>query len=146
MRAKPPVLRVFEALVVLAALASLAIMVAWYEVLVTEAQRMGGSAYVPLLTIMFSMGYFLCFWFAVARRASRVAYWIFFGLAFLGLVPHVADWQAFTAEGAERAYAFSTLAAQFVHVAAACVMLVPEGQRWLSRRGTGEPDAADVFD
>ncbi|MBT0668928.1 hypothetical protein HT136_11170 [Novosphingobium profundi] len=142
MSPRPTSIRIFGWLLLAATLVALTTLVVFAPVLRAQALALGFAAAGPLLAMFWVCGYNLCFWYAVARRASRVSAWIFSGLTAFSLVTMVIDRAAYIALG--WGYVLPTGLATLLQIAAVAMLYRGDAQGWLKARGR-LPDHADIF-
>lgn len=142
-RQQPPSVRLFGYLVLAATILTVGLLLAYFGELRAEALNNGQSTAGPLLAMMWVTGYNLCFWVAIARRASNIARWFLLGLTALGLVNQMLDYERYLALGMP--YIVTTVIASLAQVAAVAVLFREDADHWLRHRGRTESDEAEVF-
>ncbi|QVM84524.1 hypothetical protein [Novosphingobium decolorationis] len=134
MPSRPTSIRIFGALMLVQGLTALA------TVPLTYAQEPGSLPMV--LMAMYAIGYYLCFWFMIARRANAIALWFYVGLSLLDLPMTIVFWEEYTAPGTlHLALSLANLALELASVA---LLLCTDARTWVHARGQ-VPDHRDIF-
>ncbi|MCT2401344.1 hypothetical protein [Novosphingobium mangrovi (ex Huang et al. 2023)] len=142
-RQRPPSIRMFGYLIFGATVISVGLLLIYYGELRADALSQGRSAASPLLAVMWVIGYNLCFWVAIARRASNIARWLLLGLTALGLLNQFLEYDSYLRLGSF--YLATTVVASLVQIAAVAILFRRDAAHWLCNRGTMEPDEAEIF-
>lgn len=139
MSPRPLSVRIFGWLMLAATLVSLGLLAFNYRALHEEAVRTGQSPLGTLFAMMLVSGYNLCFWVAIARRASNTARWLFLTVTALELVNMALGWAAYRSLGS-----IPSLVAVAFQAAAALVLLRQDSAEWLAARGR-LPGPEEIF-